>query len=79
MTITVCVGSSCHLKGSQRIVQELQSLLAANQMEDRIELNGAFCMGNCTDGVCVQIDGNNFSLAPEDTRYFFEKEVMAKL
>ena len=79
MKITICIGSSCHLKGSRMIVEELQKLVKENDLGDRIELAGQFCMGNCQNGVCVTIDGEPFSLTPADTRSFFEKDVLPRL
>ena len=79
MKITICIGSSCHLKGSRQIVVELQRLVKENQLDDQIELAGQFCMGNCQNGVCVTIDGEAFSLTPADTRTFFEKDVLSRL
>ena len=58
MEITVCIGSSCHLKGSRDVVAILQRLIDLNGLKDQIELKGAFCMGECAqNGVCVCIDG----------------------
>ena len=37
MKITICIGSSCHLKGSRQIVEELQRLVKENQLDDKIE------------------------------------------
>ena len=79
MKITICIGSSCHLKGSRLIVEELQKLVKENNLGDKIELAGQFCMGNCQNGVCVTIDGETFSLTPADTRSFFEKDVLPRL
>ncbi|MBE5769472.1 MAG: (2Fe-2S) ferredoxin domain-containing protein [Clostridiales bacterium] len=79
MKITICIGSSCHLKGSRQIVQELQSLVAQHDLKDQIELAGQFCMGNCQRGVCVTVDEDTFSLTPETTREFFEKDVLPRL
>ena len=79
MKITICIGSSCHLKGSRQIVEELQRLVAANNLGDRVELAGQFCMGNCQNGVCVTVDGEPFSLTPETTRDFFEKDILTRL
>jgi len=79
MKITICIGSSCHLKGSRQIVEELQRLVAQNSLSDKIELAGQFCMGNCQNGVCVTVDGVPFSLTPETTRSFFEKDVLPRL
>lgn len=79
MKITICIGSSCHLKGSRQIVEELQRLVADNDLKNKIELAGKFCMGNCQNGVCVTIDEENFSLTPEGTKGFFENEVLPRL
>jgi len=79
MKITICIGSSCHLKGSRQIVEELQRLVAANNLGDTVELAGQFCMGNCQNGVCVTLDGETFSLTPETARDFFEKNVLPRL
>lgn len=79
MKITVCIGSSCHLKGSRQIVEELQYLIAQNNLQDVIDLGGTFCMGNCQKGVCVTLDDQFFSLTPDTTKEFFEKEVLARV
>lgn len=79
MKITVCIGSSCHIKGSRKVVEELQNLIAENGLQDKVELAGTFCMGRCQEGVCVTLDDAFHSLTPENTKEFFEKEIMAKL
>lgn len=78
MKLTVCIGSSCHLKGSRLIVEQLQALIAENGLEDKVELIGTFCLGNCQAGVSVKLDETLYSLNPEDTKAFFEKEVKAR-
>ncbi len=47
MKVTVCIGSSCHIKGSRRVVEQLQLLVAENDLSDKVELGGTFCMGQC--------------------------------
>ena len=42
MKITVCIGSSCHLKGSRQVIQTLQRLIAEHQLQDQVELSGTF-------------------------------------
>ena len=79
MKITVCIGSSCHLKGSRGVVEQLQKLIEENNLADKIELAGTFCMGNCQNGVCVTLDGDLFSLTPENTDEFFKNEVLTKI
>lgn len=79
MTLTVCIGSSCHLKGSRQIVEQLQTLIAENKLEDKVELVGTFCLGTCQSGVSIKADETLYSLNPEDINSFFEKEVLTKL
>lgn len=79
MRVTICIGSACHLKGSREIIQKMQGLVAEHGVEDKVDLNGAFCSGNCVNGVCVTVDDTMHSLKPDDTKEFFEKEILAKL
>ena len=77
--ITVCIGSSCHIKGSRQVVEQLQYLIAKNNLNDKVELSGTFCMGKCQDGVCVKVNDELFSLTPDQVNEFFEKNVVEKL
>ena len=79
MNVTVCIGSSCHIKGSRRVVEQLQSLIAENGLEDKVELGGIFCMGKCQEGVCVTVDDAFFSVTPDNVDVFFEENVKAKV
>ena len=79
LKITVCIGSSCHIKGSRRVVEQLQYLIAENNLGDKVELGGTFCMGKCQQGVCVEVNGSFYSLTPETTEEFFSKEILAKV
>ena len=79
MKITVCIGSSCHIKGSRSVIEQLQYLIAENKLGDKVELAGTFCMGKCQQGVCVTIGDNFYSVTPDTVTDFFEKEVKAKL
>lgn len=79
MKVTVCIGSSCHIKGSRQVVEQLQYLIAKNNLKEQMELGGTFCMGKCQQGVCVTVDDAFFSLTPETTDEFFKKEILAKV
>ncbi len=79
MKITVCIGSSCHIKGSRQVVEQLQYLIAENNIGDKVNLGGTFCMGNCQQGVCVTVDEKFHSVTPESVEEFFQKEVLAKV
>ena len=79
MKIIVCIGSSCHIKGSRQVVEQLQYLIGANNLDDKVELGGTFCMGKCQQGVCVTVDDTFYSVTPETVDEFFNKEVLAKV
>ena len=79
MKITVCIGSSCHIKGSRQVVEELQRLIAEHSLGDGVELGGTFCLGECQKGVCVMVDDKFFSVTPDTVGAFFRENVLAKL
>ena len=79
LKITVCIGSSCHIKGSRSVVEQLQYLIAENNLGDKVDLGGTFCMGKCQQGVCVTIGEEFFSVTPETVTDFFENEVKTRL
>ena len=79
MKITVCIGSSCHIKGARQVVERLQDLIAEHQLSDQVELSGTFCMGECQKGVCVTVDGTLHSVSPETVETFFKNEIKARV
>ncbi len=79
MKITVCIGSSCHIKGSRQVVEKLQELIKEKNLSDKVDLSGTFCMGKCQQGVCVTVDGEFFSVDPETVTEFFEENVLKRL
>ncbi len=79
MKITVCIGSSCHIKGSRQVVETLKQRIAESGAEDKIELGGTFCMGKCQNSVCVSVDEEVFSVSPETANAFFDREVLTRL
>ena len=79
MKVTVCIGSSCHIKGSRQVVEQLQYLISENDLGDKVELGGTFCMGECQKGVCVTVDDTFHSVTPETVVEFFEKNIKAKV
>ena len=79
MKVTVCIGSSCHLKGSRFVVETLQRLIDENNLGDKVTLGGTFCLGKCQQGVCVNVGEEFYSVSPETVFEFFEKEIKDKV
>ena len=78
MIIQVCVGSSCHLKGSADIVELFQNTIQEHGLEGEITLAGSFCIGKCNRiGVTVQIDDDiHTGVTRENFKEFFIEKVL---
>ena len=76
--VQVCVGSSCHLKGSQDIVELLEAAVERYQLEDEVVLSGSFCIGKCNRvGVTVQVnDDVHVGVTRENFREFFKNHIL---
>jgi NADH:ubiquinone oxidoreductase subunit E len=76
--VQVCVGSSCHLKGSQDIVEMLEAAVERYQLEDEVVLSGSFCIGKCNRlGVTIQVDDEvHVGITPANFREFFKKNIL---
>ena len=79
LNLTVCIGSSCHLKGSRQVVEQLQKLIAEHEVGEKVELGGTFCMGKCQKGVCVTVGEEFYSVTPENVVDFFNNDVLPKV
>ena len=79
MTINICIGSACHLKGSYNVVSELQEMIEEYKLGDKVELTGVVCLGHCTDAVSVQIGDEIFSVNTDNVGDFFQKQVLERI
>ena len=78
LIVQVCVGSSCHLKGSHEIVALLEKAIEENHIEDDVVLSGSFCIGKCNrSGVTIQIDDDiHVGVTIENFQEFFNKHIL---
>ena len=81
MVIQICVGSSCHLKGSAEIVELLQKKVAEHQLDNEITLSGSFCSGKCNRvGVTLQVDDEiHTGITVESFNEFWNEKVLGVL
>ena len=79
--VQICVGSSCHLKGTAVIVSRINQIIEAQHLENDVILTGSFCAGKCNrEGVTIQVDDDIFTgVTPENFDVFFEEEIMARI
>ena len=78
MIVQICVGSSCHLKGSEEIVRLLQEAVEEHHLENDVTLAGSFCTGMCNRfGVTVTVDDEVISgVTKESFKEFFDKKIL---
>ena len=76
--IQICVGSSCHLKGSAEIVGLLEAAIDESGIRDEVVLSGSFCIGKCNRvGVTIQVDDDvHVGITVENFREFFKEHIL---
>ncbi len=80
MILSVCVGSSCHLKGSYDVIESFKKLIEKYNVADKIELRACFCLNRCSDGVSAKAgDTYILNLCPTNTEEKFINEIMPLL
>ena len=80
MDIRVCIGSSCHLKGSREVINRLNELIKTNELENFIELKGSFCTGDCLcKGIMIRINETIHSVTCNEVDSFFKNSVLPNL
>lgn len=74
--LSICIGSSCHLKGSYNIIQIIQQQIEEKSLHDKIDFKAAFCMKECNNnGVCVSLNGKKHTVTQETAKEFFENVI----
>ncbi len=74
-TIKVCIGSACHIKGSYEVIEIFKTEIKKYKLEEKIELHGSFCLGQCRDAVCVKRwDNKIISVSSSNAKDVFDKE-----
>ncbi|MDE7464119.1 MAG: (2Fe-2S) ferredoxin domain-containing protein [Clostridiales bacterium] len=80
MILSVCVGSSCHLKGSYDVIETFKKMIEQHGVGDKVDLRACFCLGRCADGVSVKADDNYIlGVNGANAREKFEKEILPLL
>ncbi len=78
ISVSVCVGTNCYLKGSYDVLQKLIQLSKDYNISDKVEFKGTFCLENCSCGPSVKISDGSSSMgvSPEDTEKFFKEKIL---
>ena len=76
MKVLICIGSSCHVRGSRDVIETLTRLVKEYEKKVDIELSGSFCMGACSKGVSIKIKDRIYHVKPEDAEDFFNEVIL---
>lgn len=80
MNVYVCVGSSCHLRGSYKIIELMKENIEKNGLEEKVNLSAAFCLGKCTTGVTIKVDEEIVcGVSPENFDGIFKEHILDKV
>jgi NADH-quinone oxidoreductase subunit G len=79
ITISICIGSACHLKGAHGVLEAFKNLIAKYEADAKVILEGNFCQGRCTEGVVIKINDEVITDVAKDKVYkiFMEKVLKA--
>ncbi|HEY3320732.1 MAG TPA: NADH-dependent [FeFe] hydrogenase, group A6 [Planctomycetota bacterium] len=55
--VKVCAGTSCFVRGSQKLLHELMSYVEEHSLHNAVDVSANFCSENCSNGPTVQIGG----------------------
>jgi len=77
VTVSVCLGSACHLKGANGVLEAFLALVEKHHSQATVQMAGNFCQGRCTEGVVVQIDNLILTHVSKDQVHdLFQKYVL---
>lgn len=75
LKVEVCVGTSCHLMGSNLILDFLEGL--SEEVKDRLDISYKSCMNQCNKGPHVRIgDVEIKNAAPDDIKEELSKQLL---
>jgi NADH:ubiquinone oxidoreductase subunit E len=65
LDVCVCIGTSCHLRGAEAVVERLQTLLVEQGVADQVAIKGAFCLEKCSEQVSVRVGDSVVHTLPD--------------
>lgn len=80
VTINICMGNACYIKGSFDVINSLQDIIDENNLNNDVELKAAICLGECVKAVAVTVDDSKvYSVSTDSAKDFFYNKVMPHL
>ena len=80
LTVYLCLGSSCYVRGSEQVAGRLQAAIAQHGLQDHVDIVGTFCLEHCSMGVTLKVDERIFEgVRPEAADEFFTTEILPRV
>jgi NADH:ubiquinone oxidoreductase subunit E len=77
ISVSICIGTSCHLNGANNVVMSFQHLIEENNLHDKVKVSASFCMESCSrSDVSVRIGEERFAVKAEEARTFFKEKIL---
>jgi formate dehydrogenase major subunit len=78
--VAVCVGTSCYIKGSMRLLEGLSAELYQRGLLDRFRIKARFCTDHCTQGPNVVVGTNVINqVDPDNAASFIDTHLIPAL
>lgn len=79
-TLCICVGSSCHIKGSYQVVKTFERLIAENDLSEKVKIKASFCQGQCMRGIAVTLDEEPVEgISVTSAEQIFREQILPRL
>jgi len=82
LTINICVGTACHMKGAYMVIDKLQTMIRDRKIGEKVTINGAFCLGQCSQkDITVKLDDNEelYMLSEKNLEEFLENIIIPRI
>ncbi len=75
VTVTVCVGSSCHIRGSRTLLKRFAEIIEQRGLQEQVLLAGSFCRERCGETMNWKFGDEEIAStsAEEAEQKFFDK------
>lgn len=78
--LTLCMGSACHQQGVFSVLRLLTDAIEQHHLQDRLELKGAFCLGDCLEGINMEFEGQQYHhISAANIQDVFEHQILPNL
>ena len=55
LLVQACLGTSCHLRGGQAMVNQLLAVVEVRKLQDKVDVRATFCLERCGEGPNVRV------------------------